>query len=324
MCAMRDSNPRPLLCKSTALPTELIAHVNFVGNWLQGLKISMALHLCHRLAYIHAMSNKESIEVEILYEDTDCVVVNKPAGLMVHSDGRAKGPFLTEWIVNNFPEAENVGDPMTDASGKPVNRAGIVHRLDRETSGALIIAKTANGHAHLKKQFKDRTITKKYKAFVWGEMDEEFGTIIRPIGRSGNDFRKWSAQRGARGELREAETYWTKIVSGKIDIPDYSSYEHGKLGDTFGGKMKMEKFSYLEVQPKTGRTHQIRVHLNAVNHPVVGDILYAPKRPMVLGFQRLALHSCFIEFENMTKGKRIAVEAPLPADFEYALEQLKQ
>lgn len=241
-------------------------------------------------------------KIAVLYEDADCVVVNKPAGLMVHPDARTPGPFLTDWILKEYPKAEKVGEPARDMAGQPIARPGIVHRLDRETSGALIIAKTKKGHAHLKEQFQDRTISKKYLAFAWGEMVEEFGTIKRPIGRSGSDFRKWSAQRGARGDMRDAESYWTRIANGK------SKMEDGKE----------EKFTLLEVEPKTGRTHQIRVHLLAIHHPVVGDVLYAPKRPMALGFKRTALHARSIEF-NTLSGKRVKVEAPLPKDFKSAV-----
>lgn len=251
-------------------------------------------------------------EIKILYEDKDCLVIDKPAGIMVHSDGRAKGPFVTDWIVEHYPKTANVGDPMTDQQGKPINRAGIVHRLDRETSGALIIAKTQEAHANLKKQFQDRTISKKYLAFVWGDMQEGFGTINRPIGRSGSDFRKYSAQRGARGDMREAETYWTKKGSGTIEVIET------KKSEWDGKKVK---FSFIEVEPKTGRTHQIRVHMNAINHPVVGDTLYAPKRPMVLGFERLALHSRSIEFLNLN-GEKIKVLSPLPKDFNNGLKVL--
>ena len=243
--------------------------------------------------------------IDILYEDNDCLVVNKPAGLMVHSDGRSAGPFLTDWIVTKYPETKGVGDPMTDQTGKPVNRAGIVHRLDKETSGVLIIAKTVEGHASLKKQFQDRTVKKKYLAFVWGEMKEEFGTIDRPIGRSVSDFRRFSASRGARGEMREAQTYWTKKAVGLFS---YNEKSTDSIPD------KKEKFTLIEAEPKTGRTHQIRVHLSAINHPVVGDSLYASGKPYVLGFDRLALHSRSIEFETL-EGKKIKVVAPLPEDF---------
>ncbi len=245
------------------------------------------------------MSNKTNLNVDILYEDNDCVVVNKPSGLMVHSDGRAKGLFLTDWIIEHYPKTIGVGDPMTSPDGTPVDRSGIVHRLDRETSGVLIIAKTAEGHAHLKKQFQNREIKKRYLAFVWGEVKEEFGTINRAIGRSGSDFRKYSAQRGARGDMRQAETYWTRIKNIEKHIEN---------------EEKGEKFSLVEAEPKTGRTHQIRVHFNAINHPIVADSLYAPKRPPALGFNRLALHSYSVEFKTIS-GLQMKVVAPLPDDF---------
>lgn len=251
------------------------------------------------------MGNENDREIEILYEDEHCAVINKPAGLMVHSDGAAEGPFLADWIVGKYPKAIGVGDPMNDRKGRPINRSGIVHRLDRETSGVMIIVKTAEGHASVKKQFQNRTVVKKYLAFVWGDFKEEFGRIARPIGRSSADFRKYSAQGKARGVLRQAETHWTKKASGNWEDA--------------GGKT--EKFSFIEVEPKTGRTHQIRVHLSAVNHPVVGDILYAPKKPLALGFKRLALHSRSIEFETLS-GKRVKVTAPLPVDFAEAGREL--
>jgi 23S rRNA pseudouridine1911/1915/1917 synthase len=254
---------------------------------------------------------KKLEKIEILYEDADCLVVNKPAGLMVHSDGKNEGPFLADWILENYPKAKDVGDPMNDIEGNALNRAGIVHRLDRETSGAIIVAKTAKGHVSLKQQFKDRKIAKRYLAFIWGEMKEEFGTIDRPIGRSSSDFRKWSAYPTARGETRAAQTYWTCI--GNIQCLT-SNDQSEKQSET------MEKFSLIQVEPKTGRTHQIRVHLSAVNHPVVGDTLYAPKRPMALGFERLALHSHSIEFENLA-GEKVKVVAPLPKDFKYAVKK---
>jgi 23S rRNA pseudouridine1911/1915/1917 synthase len=265
------------------------------------------------------MSNNNQPEIDILYEDADCAVVNKPAGLMVHSDGRSGGPFLTDWIVKRFPDAVNVGEPMTAPDGSAVNRAGIVHRLDRETSGVLIVAKTQKGFESLKTQFKDRTISKKYLAFVWGDLKEEFGTIDKPIARSGSDFRKWSSGRGRRGEEREAETYWTRIATGawsrKPAVPAGRQEAGGK------DDLKQEKFTLVEAQPKTGRTHQIRVHFVAIQHPIVGDILYAPTREPALGFERLALHSRSIEFENMA-GKRIKVESPLPEDFRRACRDL--
>ncbi len=251
-------------------------------------------------------------EIKILYEDTHILAINKPAGIMVHPDGRSDGPFLTDWVIKHYPRAKNVGETMLSPDGEKIIRPGIVHRLDRETSGVLLVAKTKKGHECLKKQFQDRTIKKKYIAFLWGELLEDFGTINRPIGRSGSDFRKWSAQRGTRGDTREAETYWTKIANFTAPVLEIIK-SRGK--DAKETKVeKIEKFTVVEAEPKTGRTHQIRVHFLAAHHPVVGDTLYAEGRPMALGFTRTALHARSIEFDNV-KGEKVGVEAPLPEDF---------
>ena len=248
------------------------------------------------------MSKKSYPNIKILYEDRDIVAIDKPAGLMVHDDGHREGPFLTDWIISKYPEVLTVGEPARASNGKDIARPGIVHRLDRETSGVMLIVKTLAGHTHIKEQFQAHTILKRYLAFCWGQLKQEFGTINRPIGRSVSDFRKWSSQRGARGELKMAETYLTRLWTGISPVDG-------------------EHFSYLEAQPKTGRTHQIRVHFNALNHPIIGDRLYAPKRPMALGFERIALHSHQIDFENLA-GKRIFIEASLPQDFVRACKEL--
>jgi 23S rRNA pseudouridine1911/1915/1917 synthase len=255
-------------------------------------------------------------KIDVLYEDSDIVAINKPAGLMVHPDGRAKGPFITDWVLKEFPRAAKVGEPTRALDGTEILRPGIVHRLDRETSGVLLIAKTAKGHAALKQQFQDRSIKKKYVAFVWGDLKEEFGTITRPIGRSGSDFRKYSATRGSRGVEREAETYWTKLAT--ITVPMKLTASSGRNMDATESK---QRFTLMEAEPRTGRTHQIRVHFSAIQHPVVGDTLYAPNRPMMLGFDRTALHARSIEFTN-TKGEKTKIIAPLPKDFKKACTEL--
>jgi 23S rRNA pseudouridine1911/1915/1917 synthase len=240
------------------------------------------------------------MKISILYEDKDIVAINKPAGVVVHPDGKSKGPFITDWVLENYPKTKNVGEPVETKDYGLIERPGIVHRLDRDTTGVLLIAKTKAGHECLKKQFQERTLTKKYVTFVYGEIKDQFGIINRPIGRSPNDFRRWSATRGARGELRDAETWFTLL-----------SYRTG--------------YSLLEVEPKTGRTHQIRVHFKALNHPVVCDGLYAPEKilekPNALGFNRNALHAFSIDFVNCL-GKKISVKAPVPPDFINAFEEL--
>ena len=232
-------------------------------------------------------------DVSIIYEDHYVVVVNKPAGLVVHGDGRTNEPALTDWVLERYPHLENIGEPMR-AGGKEFARPGIVHRLDRETSGVIVIAKNQKTFLYLKKQFQERRITKTYRAFIHGVPKEREGVIDRPIGRSAKDFRQLSSERGAKGVLREATTAYTVLKTN-------------------------DEFSYLDVRPKTGRTHQIRVHLKAISHPVVCDKLYAPKRPCALGFDRLALHAFSLTF-RLPNDCSITAEAPLPDDFERALK----
>jgi 23S rRNA pseudouridine1911/1915/1917 synthase len=243
------------------------------------------------------------MNIEILYEDKDVVVINKPAGLVVHPDGRTEEPTLVDWILEKYPDVKEVGEPWKSPKGEMIYRPGIVHRLDRETSGVLIVAKNQDAFMVLKAQFQERDIKKVYHAFVYGEIKEDEGVVNRPIGKSNKDFRMWSAQRGARGELREA-------------ITEYKVLKRTETGNIRKG------FSYVELQPKTGRTHQIRVHLKAINHPVICDTLYAPKMEPALGFTRLALHAKSIEFARPYNGMLMTIEAPLPEDFERALHSL--
>lgn len=238
------------------------------------------------------------MDITILYEDKDILAIDKPAGIVVHPNGKTVEYTLIDWILKHYPATKGVGEPTKLADGTMIDRPGIVHRIDKETSGVLLIAKTAEAHAHLKAQFQARTVAKEYNTFVYGNLKDDDGLIDRPIGRSSSDFRKWSAQRGARGELRDAVTHF-KVL------------RHGK------------EFTFVEANPRTGRTHQIRVHFKAINHPVVSDGLYAENHPKALGFERLALHAKSIEFDAMD-GKRVKVEAPLPPDFVRALELMEK
>jgi 23S rRNA pseudouridine1911/1915/1917 synthase len=236
------------------------------------------------------------MEIKIIYEDENIVAVNKPSGLLVHPASTQNGQHvnskektLADWVLEKYPEAENVGEPSKLNSGEIIKRPGIVHRIDKETSGVILIAKTKEGFKHLKKQFQNREIQKIYRAFVWGNFSELTGTIDKPIGRSSSDFRKKSAEHGMKGTEREAITEYKVINQNK-------------------------EYAYLEVYPKTGRTHQIRVHLKSISRPVVCDALYAPKLPPALGFSRLALHAYSIRFKNLN-GNTIEAEAPLSEDF---------
>lgn len=241
------------------------------------------------------------MNIEILYEDKNFVAVNKPVGLVVHADGKREGETLVDWILEKYPETKDVGEPVTLADGKIIARPGIVHRIDKETSGVLLIAKNNEAHAYLKAQFQNREVKKIYHTFVYGILKDDDGIIDRPIGRSKNDFRLWSAMRGARGEMREAETWYTVLTRGETDEG---------------------RFTYVEVIPKTGRTHQIRVHFKSIHYPIVCDKLYAPNHPCALGFNRLALHAKSVTFKTMD-GKNVIVEAPLPPDFTEAVANIR-
>lgn len=239
----------------------------------------------------------------ILYEDEDMLVINKPAGLVVHPDGRTKEESVSEWFASAYPESRHVGEPikLAASSQKPeafLERPGIVHRIDRETSGVLVIAKSKQGFETLKEQFQSREIDKVYHLFAHGNMKDDRGTINISIGKSSSDFRKWSAQRGKKGELREAITYFEVLKR---------SPEHN--------------VTFVEAKPKTGRTHQIRVHFQALQHPIVADSLYALGKPFILGFERLALHARRITFKSVA-GQEITVEAPYPEDFKRALDNI--
>ena len=239
----------------------------------------------------------------ILYEDNDIVVLDKPAGLVVHPVPQRAGygaspDSVSEWFVSKYPESKNVGEPMGD-----IERPGIVHRIDRETSGVLLLAKTKIGHKVLKEQFQKREIEKIYHLFVSGNLKDDRGTINLPIGRSVSNFKKRSAERGARGEKREAVTYFQMLKRA----------EDGSV-------------TFVEAKPKTGRTHQIRVHFKALHHPVVCDKLYGGRRSLgeggcALGFNRLALHARAITFKTVN-GRKVTIEAPYPEDFQKAIKTL--
>ncbi len=246
------------------------------------------------------------MNLPIIFQNKNYVIVNKPAGLVVHYDGKTKEPNVTDWVIENFPQASEVGEPTTLSSGEIIKRPGIVHRIDRDTSGALVIALTQEAFLHLKTHFQSREVKKTYHAFVYGNVKKDEDTIDRPIGRSKKDFRLWSAQRFARGELREAITDFTVLARGR-----------GSVGTPKPG----DEVTFLEAKPHTGRTHQIRVHFKAINHPVICDKLYAPKRDSLLGFKRLALHARSIEFKDLD-GKVISAIALYPEDFERAVKLL--
>ncbi|MFZ1020105.1 MAG: RluA family pseudouridine synthase, partial [Minisyncoccia bacterium] len=200
------------------------------------------------------------MKIKILYEDKDILAIDKPSGVLVHPDGRDKDPStllrvkktILDFFIKKYPKLE------------------IVHRLDFETSGVLLLAKNEKAHEFLKNQFKNREVKKTYMAIVNGFVKNDHGIINKPIGRSPADFRRRLAGRGARGEMREAITEY-KVLE-RFTSPYLTPSPSPCKGE--GRKIQEEKFTYLEIKPKTGRTHQIRVHLKFLNYPIVCDSLY--------------------------------------------------
>lgn len=235
------------------------------------------------------------MDLPILYEDDTLVAINKPAGVMTHGDGRTDEETASDWFATHYPESIAVGETQRLPDGTELARPGVVHRLDRETSGVLIFAKTQEAHAFLKAAFQNREAKKTYVSFVYGTPKEKKGLIDFSIGRSRRDFRLRSAQPKAKGILREAITRYEVLAE-----------------DTEG------KHSLVVLRPETGRTHQIRVHLKAIHHPVVADSLYAQGHAPSLGLARLALHAYKLDLPTL-EGGRTVITAPLPPDMTQAL-----
>jgi len=222
-------------------------------------------------------------EIKIIYEDENILAINKPAGLCV-----TRYPLhvtsVVDWLINNYPEVKRVGE---DAE-----RPGIVHRLDKDTSGVLLIAKNQKSFEYLKEQFQNKKIKKKYIVLVCGNVKSDKGVIDLPIGRSKTPLKRLASER-ARGKLREA-------------ITEYKTLK------------KFDKYTFVEAFPKTGRTHQLRAHFKAIGHPVVGDKLYG-KAEEKLG--RQFLHAQSLELTTQD-GARIKLEADLPDDLKNFLNML--
>ncbi|MFY4773799.1 RluA family pseudouridine synthase [Metabacillus sp. RGM 3146] len=226
----------------------------------------------------------EEMNLEIYYEDSDVLVVNKPRGMVVHP---APG-HLTGTLVNGLMAH------CTDLSGiNGVLRPGIVHRIDKDTSGLLMVAKNDMAHESLVNQLVEKTVTRRYKAIVHGVIQHDQGTIDAPIGRDKQD--------------RQSMTV-TK-AGGKDAVTHFKVLE------------RFKDFSYIECQLETGRTHQIRVHMKYIGFPLAGDPKYGPRKTLEIGGQ--ALHAGILGFVHPRTGEYLEFEAPLPEEFTTLLEQLK-
>ncbi len=225
-----------------------------------------------------------NIPLDIVYEDEDVVVLNKQAGISVHPSENEPTGTLVDALLMCYPELKGVGeDPI---------RPGIVHRLDKDTSGLLVIAKNQKAFEFLKKEWQDGRVVKKYLALVWGHPKEE-GEIISELARSPKDFRRRIVVNPGKNK--------DKKITGKLAITEYKVVK------------KYDNFSLVEVYPKTGRMHQIRVHMASIGHPVAGDKIYGGKEKNPEGLGRHFLHAFYLSFA-LPDGKRLALEADLPED----------
>ncbi len=236
------------------------------------------------------------MQLSVVYEDQHLLVINKPAGLIVHpKNATDQQPSVTAWLIERYPELANVGEPFI-ASGTPVPRTGVVHRLDKDTSGLLLVAKTNDAFLYLKNLFQTRKIKKSYLALVYGHPKESAGVIDAPLGRI--------------GMKRTTRINEEKLQDKKEAVTEYRTLRSFK------------EYAFLEVSPKTGRTHQIRVHLKSIGCPIVGDPVYAPKDwPLPSELTRLFLHAQKLSFTT-PDGKALTLEADLPDDLADVLAHL--
>lgn len=234
----------------------------------------------------------ENISLDILYEDSDIIIVNKPKGMVVHpAPGHYSGTLVNALMYH-------CRDNLSSING--VLRPGIVHRIDQDTTGALVVCKNDNAHKSLAEQLKVHSITRKYIAIANHIITEDSGTIDKPIGRNPSDRKKMAVIQPMNSNQngREAIT-------------------HYKVLDRLSNK-----YTYIECQLETGRTHQIRVHMASINHSILGDELYGPKNCPIKNLQGQTLHAKTLGFIHPSTGKYIEFEAPIPAYFDKLLNTL--
>ncbi len=226
----------------------------------------------------------EAIPLHILYEDADVIAIDKPAGMVVHPAAGHQSGTLVNAVLHHFPGLEGVGE-----GGRP----GIVHRLDKDTSGIILVAKNARAHRHLQAQFKNRTIHKTYLALVHGQMKNEEGLIDAPIGRHQRHRKRMAI------------------------VPAH----HGRVAQTIYQVLAYYDMNTLvAAHPLTGRTHQIRVHFASLRHPLVGDTVYGRRDVYKLG--RHFLHAHRIQFQRPADDTSLTLESPLPPDLQALLARL--
>jgi 23S rRNA pseudouridine1911/1915/1917 synthase len=249
----------------------------------------------------------EPIALNVIYEDEDCLVINKAPGMIVHPAAGKRTGTLVNAILHRCPALQPIGGE---------HRPGIVHRLDKDTSGVMVVGKTAQAIQQLVRQFKDRQVKKEYVALVWGRLKSEQGTVDRPIGRHRSDRKRMSSICSAP-KRRDAVTDWR--------VEKCFRSKNSSIGSSW--------VSLLRLTPRTGRTHQIRVHLADLGYPLVGDKVYGRRQPKgpakngsganVGSFPRQALHAERLGIIHPRSGRAMEFYAPLPEDMAALLESLE-
>lgn len=226
----------------------------------------------------------QDIPLDIRYEDSDVIVINKPRGMVVHpANGNQQGTLVNALLYH-----------CKDLSGiNGVLRPGIVHRIDKDTTGLIIVAKNDKAHLELSKQLQDKTVNRLYHALVHGTFAHDYGTIDAPIGRDETDRQKMAV---TEKNSKEARTHFRVLE-------------------------RFKDYSLVECRLETGRTHQIRVHMRYIDHPIVGDEKYGYRRTMKIGGQLLHAHQ--LEFVHPSTGEKMVVEAEIPQDFAEVLQRLR-
>lgn len=241
-------------------------------------------------------ASPENIPLDVRYEDEHIIIVNKPVGMVVHpAPGHSSGTLVNALMYH-------CGDSLSGIGG--VNRPGIVHRIDRDTTGLICAAKNDFSHLSLSAQLKDHSMYREYRMIVCGNMREDSGTVDAPIGRHPVDRKRMAVIRDGRGHARNAVTHWRVL-------------------ERYNG------FAYVEAVLETGRTHQIRVHMSHIGHPLVGDTTYGGGRTQ---FERHSvslidgqmLHATALNFKHPRSGEIMRFETPLPENFTSALEKLRR
>ena len=229
----------------------------------------------------------EPIPLDILYEDTDLLIVNKPKGMVVHpAPGHNSGTLVNGLLYYCRDSLSGIGGVL---------RPGIVHRIDRDTTGSLLVCKNDFSHADIARQLKEHSITRRYRAIVHGVIGEDAGTVNSPIGRHPTDRKKMAVNAKCG---REAVTHFTVL-------------------DRF------QEYTYIECRLETGRTHQIRVHMASLGHPLLGDAVYGPGRKSRFALEGQTLHAMILGFHHPRSGEYRETIAPLPAYFTELLAKLR-